>query len=194
MSEPFTKITNNIYLGSVANIKDESIQNINIDLILNFAEECVYESEIEQKHFNFLDNSEQNIINYFDYVSDIFSQYIHNNKIIFVHCFAGKSRSASFVIAYLVKKCNMTLQNAFEFVKEKRYIYPNISFIDQLMEYEMRIKKLQKSTFDYDNYVVNYTTEVCCIKKETVLEIYLLSNKNINDMLKKLNTPNKSKV
>ena len=30
----------------------------------------------------------------------------------------------------------------------------------------MRIKKLQKFTFDFDNYVVNYTAEVCCIKKK----------------------------
>jgi protein-tyrosine phosphatase len=40
-----------------------------------------------------------------------------------VHCFMGVSRSASFVIAYLMKYYNMRLDDAYLFVKKKKTMY-----------------------------------------------------------------------
>jgi len=46
-----------------------------------------------------------------------------------VHCAAGVSRSASIVIAYLMKINHWTFENAYSFVKSKRKIIdPNFGF------------------------------------------------------------------
>jgi protein-tyrosine phosphatase len=50
-----------------------------------------------------------------------------------VHCAAGVSRSASFVIAYLIKKKEMLYPDALKYVKERRrVICPNGGFKKQL--------------------------------------------------------------
>lgn len=58
-----------------------------------------------------------------------------------VHCAGGVSRSASFIIAYLMKKENMTYLDAFAYVKQRRnVINPNPGFKTQLNEYWQKIK------------------------------------------------------
>ena len=58
------------------------------------------------------------------------------NRTILVHCAAGVSRSASFVIAYLMGKKNMSFDEAFEHTKERRKIIrPNSGFLEQLKKY-----------------------------------------------------------
>lgn len=54
-----------------------------------------------------------------------------------VHCKMGKSRSASVVIAFVMKTYNWSLQKALDFVKSKRScINPNDGFMKQLEIYE----------------------------------------------------------
>ena len=55
---------------------------------------------------------------------------------VFVHCFYGVSRSASIVIAYLMKKNKWQFERAVLEVKEKRIINPNCGFIRQLQNFE----------------------------------------------------------
>lgn len=48
---------------------------------------------------------------------------------VFVHCYAGVSRSATIVIAYLMKEHNLSYNAAIKFVKSKRpFINPNDGF------------------------------------------------------------------
>jgi protein-tyrosine phosphatase len=48
---------------------------------------------------------------------------------VLVHCFAGISRSATVVIAFLMKYKKMNFEEAFEFTKQKREIInPNFGF------------------------------------------------------------------
>lgn len=50
-----------------------------------------------------------------------------------VHCAAGVSRSASFIIAYLINKKEMLFPDAYKYVKERRkVIRPNSGFEKQL--------------------------------------------------------------
>lgn len=45
---------------------------------------------------------------------------------VMVHCYAGKSRSASVCIAYLMYKCCMSFQDAFKFLQtQRKEIEPN---------------------------------------------------------------------
>lgn len=67
------------------------------------------------------------------------------NSRVLVHCRRGVSRSASLVLAYLVRfgveqnhapKRPMTLTQAFDLVSCNRWINPNFGFLDQLERYE----------------------------------------------------------
>ncbi|CAG5123930.1 unnamed protein product [Candidula unifasciata] len=60
---------------------------------------------------------------------------------VFVHCVQGVSRSATLVIAYLMIKKHMTVQEALRLVREKREICPNPGFLQQLCCLNEDLKK-----------------------------------------------------
>ncbi|KIK54660.1 hypothetical protein GYMLUDRAFT_897852 [Collybiopsis luxurians FD-317 M1] len=57
--------------------------------------------------------------------------------LVYVHCKAGKSRSVTAVIAYLIHANHWPLSKAYSFVLERRKgISPNIGFVSELMGFE----------------------------------------------------------
>lgn len=57
-----------------------------------------------------------------------------------MHCHAGISRSATVCIAYLMQQKQMTLNDAYSFVKSRRpIISPNLHFMGQLMVYQQNL-------------------------------------------------------
>lgn len=52
---------------------------------------------------------------------------------ILVHCAVGVSRSATLVLAYLMIHHHLTLPSAIKCVQQKRWIFPNRGFLQQLM-------------------------------------------------------------
>ncbi|EGR33021.1 hypothetical protein IMG5_063620 [Ichthyophthirius multifiliis] len=86
------KIVENLYLGSVGSAwqKNSLIQHqIKYVLTILDCQEPVFPDIIEQhKIIRVYDNLTQNIIQYFD-------ESVQENKNVLVHCYKGKSRSAS---------------------------------------------------------------------------------------------------
>lgn len=61
-------------------------------------------------------------------------------KKVLVHCQAGISRSPTIVIAYLMYKYNLSMNDAYSKVKDIRPIVaPNLIFMSQLMDYEAKL-------------------------------------------------------
>ncbi|KAM0747775.1 hypothetical protein T439DRAFT_81833 [Meredithblackwellia eburnea MCA 4105] len=61
------------------------------------------------------------------------------SKPVYCHCRAGKSRSVTIVLAYLVHRNNWSLKRAYAHVSERRKgISPNIGFVAELMRWEER--------------------------------------------------------
>ncbi|KAJ5611825.1 dual specificity phosphatase [Penicillium herquei] len=61
---------------------------------------------------------------------------------VLIHCAAGKSRSPTIVIAYLMRKLRIPFNDAIKFVKSKQKVKPNRGFLRQLevwdqVEYEI---------------------------------------------------------
>ena len=75
--------------------------------------------------------------------ADFIQREVSSNKNIYVHCTAGRSRSAMAVISYLVKYKKMDLTQAYRFVKSKRRIV--------LINYSQRkaLKKIIKVNLNY---------------------------------------------
>lgn len=67
-----------------------------------------------------------------------FSEEAHQcGRGVLVHCQAGVSRSATIVIAYLMKHTLMTMTDAYKYVRGRRPIVsPNLNFMGQLLEFE----------------------------------------------------------
>lgn len=97
----------------------------------------LYKKEFKYKVVNIMDLPSQNILIYLDKAIEFINRVVTNGGRVLVHCFAGVSRSASAVIAYMMATRKMTFTQAFEYVKRKRpIIFPNFGFQRQLAEYE----------------------------------------------------------
>lgn len=136
-----THIIDNIFIGSAYNAANyNSLSENNFGLIINMTHDLSnhYTSEYIYKNFPINDNDEENIDIYLDTAYDYIEEYNKNTtKNILVHCYMGKSRSASIVIYYLIKKYNYTLDDAIKYIKDKRNIVnPNVNFVMQLKEHD----------------------------------------------------------
>lgn len=74
------------------------------------------------------------LLSYFDETYEFIREGMIRGAVL-VHCQMGVSRSATVVIAYLMKKYNITAKEALEKVKMKRCVFPNQGFVAQLGSY-----------------------------------------------------------
>ena len=67
--------------------------------------------------------------------------------LLLLRCCLGVSRSATIVLAYLMKYHHRTLKEAFEYLIEKRpQIWPNEGFLLQLIRYETELMRAREIT------------------------------------------------
>ena len=59
---------------------------------------------------------------------------------ILIHCLVGVSRSASLLVAYLIKYKAMRLEDALRLCLAKRFIWPNSGFLLKLMRFEAAVR------------------------------------------------------
>lgn len=145
-----TKIVDNLYLGNIYGAYDlQSLLSNNIKVIINVTDDvkCLFVNMKDNygnymfKYYNInIKDDNVNIIKYFNDVYNVIDFYLSKNISVFVHCYAGISRSASIIISYLMKKQHKNLHDTYNFVKSKRDIVnPNIYFINQLNLYSNQI-------------------------------------------------------
>jgi len=91
-----------------------------------------------------VDKEDTNLEMYFDECVDFIDEAKRQGGSVLVHCFVGKSRSVTIVVAYLMKKHGMTLAQALQHVKSKRPVAsPNAGFIRQLQDLEKSMQGKQ---------------------------------------------------
>ena len=134
-SEP-THIIDNIYLGNGYNAANySSLKNNKIDIIINATSELdnyyEYLNEFNYYKFNVLDEKDKDISLYFNDFIEVINK--NPNKNILIHCYMGASRSACFVLLYLIKFKNMSYDYAMKYLIGKRtMVNINTNFLTQL--------------------------------------------------------------
>mmetsp|Transcript_10858 Transcript_10858/g.15394 ORF Transcript_10858/g.15394 Transcript_10858/m.15394 type:complete len:337 (-) Transcript_10858:35-1045(-) len=90
-----------------------------------------------------------NIFQYFESATNFIETAIksHNGNVL-VHCYAGISRSATIIMAYLMKSTNSPLVNVYDHVHSCRdSVHPNLGFKRQLQLWESIILGSKKPSF-----------------------------------------------
>ena len=130
-----------LYLGTFSNACDIiELRRMKINYILNCAFECNNKNlpkDIKELHLKVKDLENFELYDFFEQANEFINKCKLEGGILLVHCKYGISRSASFVIAYLIKYMRYTVDDALKFVSEKRsQIKPNKGFLLQLYNYE----------------------------------------------------------
>jgi len=108
-------------------------------------------SNITYKRISVYDASTTDLLQHADAIVSFISNALHHGSVL-VHCQRGASRSATGVIMFLMKKSNMTLNQALSLCKRRRVeVCPIPAFIEQLEAYEKECRECGHLTaFDDD--------------------------------------------
>ena len=176
-------IVENLILSSLSEMRNNSGLMRKTALHINAAEEVDY--KIDTPHtrinLNWLDIPIQNINEngMLIHLVKIIDSHLICGKQVLVNCFAGVSRSATIVIAYLMYKNKWGVEDAISFVKSKRnIIYPNYGFVCQLFGLQDILCNLDEK---YQEYMVNFQNkspsqliqEIDTISKSSVVDNFL---------------------
>ncbi|NWZ03939.1 DUS16 phosphatase, partial [Loxia curvirostra] len=140
-----TRILPHLYLGCQRDVLNkELMQQNDIGYVLNASNTCPKPDFIPESHFLRVpvnDSFCEKILPWLDKSVDFIEKAKASNGHVLVHCLAGISRSATIAIAYIMKRMDMSLDEAYRFVKEKRpTISPNFNFLGQLLDFEKKLK------------------------------------------------------
>ncbi|CAG9317896.1 unnamed protein product [Blepharisma stoltei] len=133
------QVIKKLYLGSLAAANNHTIlYRLGITHVLTVCP--IRPSKVPNVTYYLVSISDDptvNILSKLDECFEFINAAINNGGKVLVHCFQGVSRSATVVIAYLMKFHNMRYSDAFEHVRHTREIIdPNFGFRRQLEEFE----------------------------------------------------------
>ncbi|XP_041079155.1 dual specificity protein phosphatase 1-B-like [Polyodon spathula] len=132
-----------LYLGSAYHAsRKDMLDALGITSLINVSANCPnhFESHYQYKSIPVEDNHKADISSWFNEAIEFIDSVKNQGGRVFVHCQAGISRSATICLAYLMRTRRVKLDEAFEFVKQRRSIIsPNFSFMGQLLQFESQI-------------------------------------------------------
>ncbi|KAK2890545.1 hypothetical protein Q8A67_013188 [Cirrhinus molitorella] len=132
-----------LYLGSAYHAsRKDMLDMLGITALINVSSNCPnhFEDHFQYKSIPVEDNHKANISSWFNEAIEFIDSVRNKGGRVFVHCQAGISRSATICLAYLMRTNRVKLEEAFEFVKQRRSIIsPNFSFMGQLLQFESQV-------------------------------------------------------
>ncbi|XP_038240755.1 dual specificity protein phosphatase 2 [Dermochelys coriacea] len=132
-----------LYLGSCYHSSNkEVLESLGITAVLNVSASCPnhFEGQFRYKSIPVEDNHMAEISIWFQEAIGFIDSVKSSGGRVLVHCQAGISRSATICLAYLIQTQRVRLEEAFDFVKQRRgVISPNFSFMGQLLQFETEV-------------------------------------------------------
>ena len=143
----FSSILPNLYISSMKASSDAKLlDTLKISAIINLAPVSCPNYLEKYTDFTYLtiyeeDRPDTDLYQYFDITFRFIERYSKTSGVL-VHCAAGISRSSTIIIAYVMKKLDLSFCEAFDYVQRRHpNTDPNIGFICQLQQYEKQIKE-----------------------------------------------------
>uniref|UniRef100_A0A5B6YRZ6 Dual specificity protein phosphatase 1 n=1 Tax=Davidia involucrata TaxID=16924 RepID=A0A5B6YRZ6_DAVIN len=141
------QIEEGLFLGSLGAANNKStLKSLNVTHILTVANSLApaHPNDFIYKIIDVPDREGINIAQYFDECFNFIDEAKRMGGGVLVHCFVGRSRSVTMVVAYLMKKHGMNVSQALEHVKSKRPLAaPNSGFISQLQNFEKSLQGIK---------------------------------------------------
>ncbi|XP_062237608.1 dual specificity protein phosphatase 2 [Platichthys flesus] len=129
-----------LFLGSaIHSSRRETLAAAGITAVLNVSSTCpnFYEGEFEYLRLTVEDTLAADIRACFATAITFIDSVKQRGGRVLVHCQAGISRSATICLAYLMHTQRVRLDEAFDFVKQRRHVIsPNLGFMGQLLQFE----------------------------------------------------------
>lgn len=139
------EILTNLWLGDIKDATNKEFID-KIDIIINCTKNIPF---INDKKKNIRipveDNLEKTEIaklyTYFDSISKIINDNLKKGFVIFVHCYAGKQRSASIIASYIMKYYRINFKETKKLILSKRnHVFsPLPNFISSLKLFERNL-------------------------------------------------------
>ncbi|CAG2117365.1 unnamed protein product [Medioppia subpectinata] len=154
------KIWDTLYLGEMSGALDEKqILWYNIKTIVTVMEEPIdnrFHCEGVAYHWiKAEDYEEEDLLTHFHEAYDIIDAAVTAKTGVLVHCRAGISRSATIVIAYLMRKLQKPYKEVRALVRSRRdCIEPNDGFVDQLLLFESMAYRLDANNCHFRQYLL----------------------------------------
>ena len=126
--DDYNIIVPNVFLGNMKMASDlDFLQKNNIQAILNCTPDLEYHQYFEDKSkFRLNINDSRDIENINKFKSEVIDginfieECVEENKPVYVHCYWGLMRSATLVAGYIIKKYNISSEDAVSIVKSQR--------------------------------------------------------------------------
>ncbi|XP_030594307.1 dual specificity protein phosphatase 2 isoform X1 [Archocentrus centrarchus] len=129
-----------LFLGSaIHSSRRETLAAAGITAVLNVSSTCpnFYEGEFQYLRLTVEDTLAADIRACFSAAIAFIDSVKQSGGRVLVHCQAGISRSATICLAYLMHTQRVRLDEAFDFVKQRRHVIsPNLAFMGQLLQFE----------------------------------------------------------
>ncbi|CAF1267944.1 unnamed protein product [Rotaria sordida] len=159
-AEPSIVLDDFLFLGNIQHATNRNLlERFNIEHIINVCDLRL--GQIILDNFNVVhipmpDEPRTNIKQHFDRTNELLHGFYEKKERCLVHCAAGVSRSATIVLAYLMKYHHNTLKEAFYYLVEKRpQIWPNEGFLLQLIRYETELIRSREIINNIDQSIEN---------------------------------------
>lgn len=152
-----------LYLGDICiAINREEITRLGITDMITIEIKPLQASDLASSikrylYINVMDHPKQDILSHFATSNEFIETALKvpSNK-VYVHCVAGISRSATLVIAYVMKTRSMNYNEAFDLVYQKRrVIEPNEGFVRQLYLYHKMKYSIEIGNLEYRRMVLD---------------------------------------
>jgi protein-tyrosine phosphatase len=135
------QVVDNVYLGSLRTVQNmAAVMQMNVTHVLTCGRNLrtpFFPPPIKQLVLDVDDSEEENMNVHFSRAISFIEESVAQHGTCIVHCFAGVSRSATVVVAYLMKRSHIRFEQALAFVQEQRpAANPNPNFRRQLVDFE----------------------------------------------------------